>query len=197
MTTPLQSFKLCVCKAVLKTVEEVEQHKACISTPSLPSSSVESVVIEDKNACPHCGAKMKEYTHTLTAGITGALKKVVAAVKSANENNIGFSDIPWDSFNRRQNFQKLRYFGLVAHVRDYNGNPIRGRWLITRRGGAFLRCEIQIPAWVKTYRNKIVERAEEYVSIKDVEQDQSIEYYQKEFAFSPRIQDRMPDFQDL
>lgn len=196
MTTMLQTFRQCVCKAILKTEEDVEAHKLCYTQP-VTLSDPESDVIVDKDECPHCGAKMKEYTHTLTPGITGALKKVVAAVRSAGENNIGFADIPWDSFNRRQNFQKLRYFGLVAHVRDAAGRAIRGRWLITRRGGAFLRGEIQIPSWVTTYRNKIIERSEVFVSILDVEKDQGLDYYQREFTFNPRIQDRMPDIQDL
>lgn len=53
------------------------------------------------------------------------------------------------------NFQKLRYFGLVHHVKDQDGNRKAGRWLITRNGWAFLRGDLAIPDFVMTFRNKI------------------------------------------
>lgn len=192
--TMLKTFLRCHCNQILKTEEELAAHKDC--KPFAPDPEIENdEVIDDKNHCPTCGARTVEYTHTLTKGLVSGLKRVIASVHAAGRNDVAFSDIDFGEFNRQRNFQKLRYFGLVAHVRDAAGNPIRGRWLITRRGGAFLRGEIEIPHQVTTYRNRIVKRSDVTVSVKEVAADHDTAYYQKEFAPKPHIQE--PDYQDL
>lgn len=194
--TNLQTFILCQCGFVIKTEEEKASH-VCPITVAREAADKEKVDPEllerTKNKrCPHCGAKMEKKKHVLSKGIVRALRVTIAGVKAQDKNDIVFGDIPWESFNQRQNFQKLRYFGLVAHPKDANGNSIIGRWLITRRGGNFLRCEQAIPSFVVTYRNHVLERSESLVTIQDVEQDQAAEYYQREFAYEKD----MPDYDD-
>jgi hypothetical protein len=48
------------------------------------------------------------------------------------------------------NFSKCRYHGLVAKTDHL------GYWLLTERGGQFLRGEISIPETVLTFRNRVV-----------------------------------------
>lgn len=70
--------------------------------------------------------------------------------------------------NFYNNFQKLRYHGLVYYARDENGQRVRGHWLITRNGWAFLRGEIRLPKHVLVKNNHIVGRSDEDVSMRDV-----------------------------
>lgn len=63
------------------------------------------------------------------------------------------------------NFQKLRFHGLIAHA-DEN-NPRNGEWLITKRGGQFLRGEVSVPRRVEIFRNHVIGHEEkEFVNIK-------------------------------
>lgn len=72
-----------------------------------------------------------------------------------------------DSINDYNNWQKLRYCGLIWHVTQ-NGQVIRGKWLITRNGWAFLRGEIDLPKWVLVQDNHIIDRSPERINVKDV-----------------------------
>lgn len=79
------------------------------------------------------------------------------------------------------NFQKLRYHGLVHHV-TVNGQKKRGHWVITRNGWAFLRGELALPSYVLVQNNKIVAWADERVRLKDVwygfsELDTTFQYF--------------------
>jgi len=65
------------------------------------------------------------------------------------------------------NFQKLRYHGLVHHV-TVNGTRKRGHWLITRNGWAFLRGELDLPAYVLVQGNRVFSRSDRRVFLKDV-----------------------------
>jgi len=64
------------------------------------------------------------------------------------------------------NFQKLRYHGLVAKLK-IDGQPVRNGWCITRNGFRFLRGKIEIPKYVLIKQNRVVERSEVLVSLSD------------------------------
>lgn len=141
------------------------------------------------DCCEHCGALMKEYTHLMNRGLVGCLKALANAVREQDKNDVLFSDIAFESFNARNNFQKLNYWGLAVHVRDANGARVKGHWLLTSRGGQFLRGELAVPKHVRTYRNVLFERSEELVTIRDVERNQDMDYYQKEYSFQTPLAD--------
>jgi hypothetical protein len=61
------------------------------------------------------------------------------------------------------NFQKLRYFGLIAHVKD---RP--GYWLVTRRGALFIHGKQRVNQRLLIFRNHIQERSMETVGILEV-----------------------------
>ena len=69
-----------------------------------------------------------------------------------------------------------RFHALVAKV---DGKP--GFWLITSRGGQFLRGEIAIPERVKTFRNKVLEHSTELIHINELKG--KIPVFQREFAY--------------
>ena len=200
MSTPLRAVILHGCGQILKTEEERDGH-VCPIVLNEKAKAKEYIDPEKlertkENRCPHCGAKMEKKKHLLNRGLVKALRVTIAGVKAQDKNDIAFGDIPWDNnnkgFNLRQNFQKLRYFGLVAHPRDENGKRIWGRWLITKRGGQFLRGEISVYSFVVSYRNHVIERSETFKSIVEVENDHTLSYYQTEFAYEKP----MPDYDD-
>ena len=144
--------------------------------------------------CPHCGANKKVYKHNLSIGLVETLKKVGLAIKTKGVNDIHLQKETDLTNNQYNNFQKLRYFGLVHHVKK-DGKIMSGRWLITGKGFAFLRGDLICRKWTKTFRNKIYEVPElssdvdaqiissDYKFIFEFNKLDTREYYQKEFTF--------------
>lgn len=122
---------------------------------------------------------MKEWWHALTPGLVSILIKAITFVKKTGVNEFHVhKDLLLNHFEA-SNFQKLRFHGLVAHADpDARRN---GKWLITKRGGEFLRNEIAVPKKVKTFRNKVLEHSEELVKIGDFLG--KVPWYEQDFAF--------------
>ena len=126
----------------------------------------------EKDHCETCGAKLKRYNHPMTPILVHALVKFYAAVCAKKENSIHLKD-DMDGTDQeldryeRSNWTKLRFHGLVAKVKE-NNHQVRGCWLITHRGADFLKGELSIPKTVYVYRNNVVGRSEDLVSVRDV-----------------------------
>lgn len=107
--------------------------------------------------CPHCGAKMVEYRHSLNAGLVTALRRLrdaggdsgASGGGEANLADLGLTRNQWD------NFQKLRYFDLVEQV-EVDGRRKRGVWRVTERGRDWLDGAIRVPMRAVTYRGERV-----------------------------------------
>lgn len=125
--------------------------------------------------CEHCGASMKEYWHPLSSGYVSALIKFANGVREKRENKIHLLQDLWgpNQLSRHEwnNFTHLRFHGMVAKVKEKDdGGELRhiaGYWLLTRKGGAFLRGEISVPKKVKTFRNEVIDHSAELAHIKD------------------------------
>jgi hypothetical protein len=102
-----------------------------------------------KKLCPHCGAAMMEYRHTLNRGLVTALFRLYQAGKGVNLKDLGLTRNQWD------NFQKLRYWGLVEKVFE-RGKRKSGVWKVTGPGEAFLKCKMSVPRSVWSYRGSFV-----------------------------------------
>jgi hypothetical protein len=132
---------------------------------------------KEQHSCPHCGASMQAYKHTLSSGLVSSLIKAIQFVHRVNKNEFHLQhDLTSLTKNEYNNFQKLRFHGLVAKV-----DSKAGYWLITKRGGQFLRGEIAVPMHVVTFRNKVIERAEELIHIDEYRGE--VPEFQKEFAY--------------
>ena len=83
--------------------------------------------------------------------------------------------------NQSHNFQKMRFHGLIAHYDKEN--PKSGGWLITSRGGEFLRGETYVPANVLIFRNKVEDHAKELVHINQFRFE--VPVFQKDFQYDP------------
>lgn len=143
--------------------------------------------------CPTCSAQMKVWKHRLTPGLVRLLLKFVKGIRRKGINDVHIQKELELTRSEDANFQKLRYFGLVAKVKDDTGRHIGGHWLITKRGGAFLKDQEAVSVWVKTWRNHIEERSEEKVTlsnfwsrIREIDPQWYVEpqwYFQQDFTF--------------
>lgn len=114
-----------------------------------------------KKVCKECGASMMEHRHTLSKAMAEGLRRI-SEKSPTNLKHLGLTRNQWD------NFQKLRYWGLVEkHIRD-DGKRIGGAWKITPLGRAFLSGEVIVPKTVWTYRGEFVRHESEGVDIKSL-----------------------------
>jgi hypothetical protein len=72
-----------------------------------------------------------------------------------------------DTIRDYNNWQKLRYHGLIWH---YTGAGVtkRGKWIITTNGWRFLRGQLQLSKYVLIRGNHIVEHSPDTIGVKDV-----------------------------
>jgi hypothetical protein len=123
-----------------------------------------------KHICTGCGEEHEVTTRKefLNKHKLELLQQAARHVSNQMDNNFGLKEVFGDNTNNYNNFQKLRYHGLVHHVR-HNGALVRGRWLITRNGWAFLRGDLSLPKWVMVRGNRVLEmRALDKLSVTEV-----------------------------
>ena len=119
--------------------------------------------------CPYCGANTLKHWHRISKGLAQTLIEFKKAVIKHNRNQIHIKDDMNLTKSQFNNFQKLRYHGLVAkYIHPNTKEHIGGYWLLTRRGNLFCKNAIEIPVKVQTYRNKISDKTEEKIYILDV-----------------------------
>ena len=122
-----------------------------------------------------------KHIHYLTPGLVEVLRKLIEAVKKKDQNKVHLQRDLILSHNEYANAQKLRYFALIAQV---DRRP--GCWLITSRGGAFLRNDEAVIYWVETQDNRIIRKSEERRKIIDYYPAYDPEWFQTNF-YSQRI----------
>lgn len=130
----------------------------------------------ESKKCPHCGANMKAFWHKVNSGLIGCLIKAIEYVKTHNKNSFNLNHDLNLSNVEYNNFQKLRFHGLVAKVDEKPGH-----WLITKRGGQFLRGEIVIPLRVQSFRNKVKDHSPQTIHISELKN--KFPEFQSQFAY--------------
>ena len=100
--------------------------------------------------CECCGAKIVEYKHTFSRALAVGLYKLYERSGAINIKELGLTRNQWD------NFQKLRYWGLVAKAAREDGTRIGGCWVITQAGIDFIEKGVSIKKQVWTYRGETV-----------------------------------------
>jgi len=128
--------------------------------------------------CSYCGASLKSYWHRLTPGLVSVLIEAIKFVHEHNKNRFHLQRDLNLTKTQYNNAQKLRYHGLIAHAEK--DNPKSGFWLITARGGQFLRGEIVVPAAVRTFRNEVQEHSQVLVHINEFRD--KVPYFESSFA---------------
>lgn len=146
--------------------------------------------------CPHCGASMVIHKQTLSKGLVRSLVKLKQAVIKYNRNSIHIDEIGLNQ-NEFNNFQKLRYFGLVAKFVDPETKKnVAGYWLLTKRGNLFLKSECAVSRAVFTFRNKIVDRENVKYMISEILDNADIPVWQERLDFPFDYADLM-DIEEL
>lgn len=131
----------------------------------------------------------KLHKETLNKHKLNLLKQGAEEVMATGRNVVDIG-IFRNSINSYNNWQKLRYHGLIAHVK-VDGVKQRGLWLITRNGWRFLRNEIDLPAYVMVGENEIKIKSPEGVTAKDLMRGEPIvattfEYYEPHYdSYAP------------
>lgn len=126
--------------------------------------------------CECCGARIVKYKHKLGRGL---LKGLFLLDKLGGVSE--FKLIPFKSFNERNNFQKLRYWGFTEHV-EGKGSA----WKITEKGLRFLKGLDHTPKHAITFRNEVIGFGDEMVSIEDVLSDHL--YWYREDYLKNRVE---------
>ena len=149
--------------------------------------------------CPHCGASLEKRAHRLSKGLVKSLVLFKLKVCELDRNEIHLRNDMSLTKNQYNNFQKLRYHGLVAKCFDKETKLRKsGYWLLTRRGNQFLKNEISVPVRVITFRNKIVERDEKRLSVHEILTDSSLPYWDNiETYGSKLIYPQQIDLEDI
>lgn len=127
--------------------------------------------------CDHCGQLIKNaHKEVLNKMKIKMLKRAAEQVITTNHNDFMVRDLKdhGEDFVLFNNFQKLRYHGLIAPIRN-NGRKIKGRWLLTRNAWAFLRGELMLPSFVLVRDNHITERSNELLAIKHIRGEATIQ----------------------
>ena len=114
--------------------------------------------------CPHCGAKMVEYTHSLSKSLVRAFFKAFRA--SASTGFFEVSQLPGMTHSQLANLQKLRYWDMIRRAPDSSAKG--GGWFITWRGRDFIEGRILLSKKVITYRAEVVKFEGRQVFVQDV-----------------------------
>jgi hypothetical protein len=93
---------------------------------------------------------MVEYRHAFTAALAQGLYLMYRRNRAVNLKVLGLTRNQWD------NFQKLRYWGLVEKAERADGKRIGGAWRITQHGIDFIERRVSVQRAVWTYRGERV-----------------------------------------
>ena len=127
-----------------------------------------------QNICECCGAKMVEYKHNFNAHLAEGLYRLYCAKAPINLQDLNLTKSQWT------NFQKLRYWGLVAKTEN-----MPGVWQMTERGINFIELATAIPRHVWTYRGEPIRFEQDVCRFKDVHENklkQKTEYAEESVA---------------
>lgn len=144
-------------------------------------------LISESEHCPHCGAGMKIHKQSLSLGLVNTFITFCRAVKGRMSTSLHLQDDVGLDKNQYNNFQKLKYFGLVEKDPNRTGN-----WIVTEKGIGFVSGRVTVPAVVKTFRNKVIEKGPRMAFISDFTKDHTQEYWQKEFPYQIKMSKIMP-----
>lgn len=129
--------------------------------------------LDQKEQCPNCLASMQEYVHKadyynarLMIEMANVVKRKQAEGKSFTEaNRVHIQTDISKNYATQSRTTQASKLGLVTKIMTDEGtHDQKEGWLITARGWAFLRGE-PVPRAVKVFRNEIIERSEETITI--------------------------------
>lgn len=115
-----------------------------------------------------CGGKTVDYSHTLNVLLASALLRLYRHHRRHGREPVNVRHDLHMTFHEWENFQKLRYFGLVEKSYTEEGKRIRAHWHITDKGIRFATNVGYCYPKVWTWRGEPIEFEGEPVSIEGV-----------------------------
>lgn len=127
---------------------------------------------------------MRTHKETLNRHKLELLKQGADEVNRTGKNIVDIK-IFSGNINSYNNWQKLRYHGLIAKT------DRRGEWVITSNGWHFLRGDISLPSYVVIGDNHIIERSDTHVDANKLHTSDEIvettfEYYEPTYKPQPQ-----------
>jgi hypothetical protein len=134
--------------------------------------------------CPTCLQPIRlSQLHGLTPGLVAALKQF----NDATRGTVGRLSAVITDRTSVDNFQKLKYWGLIIQV-DGRGSKT-GRWRVSRNGARFLSGEITVRKNVRTFHDRVVRYEGMPVFVHEIAGEvfwmQHHDYIEGQVAFSP------------
>lgn len=129
-----------------------------------------------KECCPSCGQVINARKESLTKGIVRTLYKFAVAVKDKKLNKIHPRKEMKVTISEYNNFQKLRYHGMVAKYKE-SGEHIPGYWLLTKKGNQFLNVTVTTQKFVHVLNNHIIDKSGPMIDIHDIAGDVTLPYF--------------------
>lgn len=116
--------------------------------------------------CPTCHQLVRGRTkHLLDDADVSALLKMWHYIIEQKENKIDVRQAQL-SYTERSRVTQLRFHALIAKYR-INGRQKQATWLLTKRGAQFLKGKINVPKYVYTQNNEVVDHSIETVNRRD------------------------------
>lgn len=109
-----------------------------------------------------------EREETMTRGLIRTLLKILDRVHEKSENIVSRKELNL-THSEYTNLARLRYWGLIHHPVDSDGDQIDGEWLLTRNAGHFLRGEIAIPLTLIVQNNRKILESKHRIFIDEYE----------------------------
>jgi hypothetical protein len=136
--------------------------------------------------CDCCGGKLTGRYERVSKGLALSLIKFREKVLEQSElagkfvNKVHLSKDIKLTQNEYNNFQKLRYHGLIAHYKDKTTKEYEtGYWLLTKRGNLFCKDELAVPRKILIFRNAIQERYDEKITLSTILKEDDMPYWDK------------------
>lgn len=125
-------------------------------------NELQTVAEQNHGRCDRCHQVIAIYRYKVNKQMATVLRKMRAEIDANGENKINFDslDIPYRLASQRS---KMRLHGLIAKYKE-NGVHVSNTWLITKKGGDFLRGEA-IAEKVIVFDNKVIGHEGELVDI--------------------------------
>lgn len=119
--------------------------------------------MEEIQKCPTCGHAIMRHKHRFS----NSLAQIFIQLSSKFGERAPFHLQKDFTFTKNQynNFQKLQYWGLVEKC-FIKSQRVGGYWQLTHRADALLRGG-DIPHFVVTFQNKVVEESEYKIRLED------------------------------
>lgn len=135
--------------------------------PAAPESIKAKVTArtDEHGRCIECNQKVTIYSHRMDDLNVVALRKIWEYVVTGKENKIDVGKAGLN-YEERSRVTQLRFHGLIAKYKTATGTQVPSTWLMTKRGGDFLKGIITIPAIVYTFDNEVIGHGIEQVGRK-------------------------------